>query len=64
MAKIHINFGNVPSDTSLLLAQNEQTIDMAENIAHSLGLDHADHLMLYTVLVGSIAKGIDEFMRF
>lgn len=54
----------IPSDVALMLAQSPEAWELTKTIASALGLDDDEAHMLHHVVIGSVAEGIDAFMKF
>ena len=62
MAKITLDFSNIPSDVALVLSQQQHTRDLVDDLSRVMKLDATNRDLLNQEIVGGIAKVLDDYL--
>jgi hypothetical protein len=62
VAKITLDFSNVPGDVSLVLSQQQHTRDLVDDLSRVMSLPPVERELLHQELVGAVGKVLDDYL--
>jgi hypothetical protein len=62
MAKLEVDFSNLPSDVALILSEQRHTRDLVNDLARSARLSDVNRDLLHQEIVGAVASVVDGYL--
>lgn len=63
MAKITLDFSNLPGDVALLLSRQQHTRNLTDDLGRVMSLREDDRDLIHQEIVGAVAEVVDQYLE-